>query len=67
MLTVREQRRAFLEKIGLDEREFNRSIKDMVAKDSKRDLKKAIKKIKSRRAQRAWKHRKELNGKKETD
>lgn len=62
MATARQMRIEFLEKIGMSEKQFNHSVRTMVAKDCLRAEGKLAKKRKSRRAIRNWKQRKAANG-----
>ena len=57
MQTIREQRNEFLKKIGMTEKGFNKSVKVMVAKETKSARKTAMKKARIRRHTKEWKHR----------
>lgn len=59
---AKELRIEFLNKIGMDEKSFNNSIRVMVATEIRRDERKRKKKSRTRRAQKDWKRRKFNNG-----
>jgi hypothetical protein len=63
MATVREQRKAFLRSIGMDEKSFNKSIKAMVERESRLNRTRSLGKSKARRATKNWKRRNDKKAK----